>query len=560
MKSITKYGALATNRAVLRTFFLSVLGMVLASCGAENGTPTSILSNTGFSLYCPNVGIATSNCVLSDPENPYASQTVNDTTKWSLSSSTTNARAKFYVWATAMANNPTGENQYNTALSLHELYHADSNILAQAQAKLAYRSVLDNYFTASNSVSEFVAGTDFSFGDWGSASTLDGSYTADTDYDKVYQVAPGWGWGGNTAALAMTNFSAGFAANYQNLVFKIKSLPTGDVYVKFPLSGAGNGGELALSLATYGAAVPGTTGWTQVIVPLSVFNGAPSDTEFGIHGGYGNGGTFLISDIGFTGDATGNGMVGDVLGDGIAAIYAPVSIHDGKTSTSIDFVSGTDFTFGEWGSGGMLNGSYTADSDYSPVFQVAPGWNWGASSSALAMSNFSAGFAANYQNLVFKVKSLPTGNVIVKFPLSGVGNNGDGEVVLALTTYGTAIPGATGWTQVVIPLSVFNGAASDTEFGIMGGWGSGGTFLVTDIGFTGNTTSANMMKDSIDGFVAVYYPQTESLSQVGFVRGLAGEQLVEPDTLTNLYGSQSEADAAVTSWGFTYNTTSNTLQ
>tara|TARA_B110000208_G_scaffold27852_1_gene36424 strand:+ start:633 stop:2312 length:1680 start_codon:yes stop_codon:yes gene_type:complete len=556
IKQNAAMGVLGTTRTVMS---LTAVAILLAGCKAEDGSPTAVLSNTGFSLYCPNVGIAADTCVLSDPENPYAKQTVNDSSKWTLASAAASERDKFYVWATAQAQEPKGENQYNTALSLHELYHADSNVLAQAQAKVAYRSVLDNYFTASNSVSEFVADTDFSFGDWGSGSTLNGAYATDTDYDKVYQVAPGWGWGGNTAALAMTNFSAGFAANYQNLVFKVKGLPTGDVYVKFPLSGAGNDGELALSLATYGVAVPGTTGWTQVTVPLSVFNGAASDTEFGIHGGYGNGGTFLISDIGFTGDATGNGMVGDVLGDGIAAIYAPSSIHDGTTSTSVDFVSGTDFTFGEWGSGGMLNGSYTADSDYSPVFQVAPGWNWGASSSALAMTNFSAGFAANYQNLVFKVKSLPTGNVIVKFPLSGVGN-GDGELVLDLTTYGTAIPGSTGWTQVVIPLSLFNGAASDTEFGIMGGWGSGGTFLVTDIGFTGNTTSANMLKDSIDGFVAVYYPQTESLTQVGFVRDLAGGQLVEPDTLTNLYGSQSAADAAVNSWGFTYNTTSNTLQ
>ena len=556
IKQNAAMGVLGTTRTVMS---LTAVAILLAGCKAEDGSPTAVLSNTGFSLYCPNVGIAADTCVLSDPENPYAKQTVNDSSKWTLASAAASERDKFYVWATAQAQEPKGENQYNTALSLHELYHADSNVLAQAQAKVAYRSILDNYFTASNSVSEFVADTDFSFGDWGSGSTLNGAYATDTDYDKVYQVAPGWGWGGNTAALAMTNFSAGFAANYQNLVFKVKGLPTGDVYVKFPLSGAGNGGERALSLATYGVAVPGTTGWTQVTVPLSVFNGAASDTEFGIHGGYGNGGTFLISDIGFTGDATGNGMVGDVLGDGIAAIYAPSSIHDGTTSTSVDFVSGTDFTFGEWGSGGMLNGSYTADSDYSPVFQVAPGWNWGASSSALAMTNFSAGFAANYQNLVFKVKSLPTGNVIVKFPLSGVGN-GDGELVLDLTTYGTAIPGSTGWTQVVIPLSLFNGAASDTEFGIMGGWGSGGTFLVTDIGFTGNTTSANMLKDSIDGFVAVYYPQTESLTQVGFVRDLAGGQLVEPDTLTNLYGSQSAADAAVNSWGFTYNTTSNTLQ
>ena len=556
IKQNAAMGVLGTTRTVMS---LTAVAILLAGCKAEDGSPTAVLSNTGFSLYCPNVGIAADTCVLSDPENPYAKQTVNDSSKWTLASAAASERDKFYVWATAQAQEPKGENQYNTALSLHELYHADSNVLAQAQAKVAYRSVLDNYFTASNSVSEFVADTDFSFGDWGSGSTLDGAYATDTDYDKVYKVASGWGWGGNTAALAMTNFSAGFAANYQNLVFKVKGLPTGDVYVKFPLSGAGNGGELALSLATYGVAVPGTTGWTQVTVPLSVFNGAASDTEFGIHGGYGNGGTFLISDIGFTGDATGNGMVGDVLGDGIAAIYAPSSIHDGTTSISVDFVSGTDFTFGEWGSGGMLNGSYTADSDYSPVFQVAPGWNWGASSSALAMTNFSAGFAANYQNLVFKVKSLPTGNVFVKFPLSGVGN-GDGELVLDLTTYGTAIPGSTGWTQVVIPLSLFNGAASDTEFGIMGGWGSGGTFLVTDIGFTGNTTSANMIKDSIDGFVAVYYPQTESLTQVGFVRDLAGGQLVEPDTLTNLYGSQSAADAAVNSWGFTYNTTSNTLQ
>jgi len=373
IKQNAAMGVLGTTRTVMS---LTAVAILLAGCNAEDGSPTAVLSNTGFSLYCPNVGIAADTCVLSDPENPYAKQTVNDSIKWTLASAAASERDKFYVWATAQAHDPKGENQYNTALSLHELYHADSNILAQAQAKLAYRSVLDNYFTASNSVSEFVAGTDFSFGDWGSGSTLDGAYATDTDYDKVYQVAPGWGWGGNTAALAMTNFSAGFAANYQNLVFKVKSLPTGDVYVKFPLSGAGNDGELALSLATYGAAVPGTTGWTQVTVPLSVFNGA----------------------------------------------------------------------------------------------------------------------------------------------------------------------------------------ASDTEFAIMGGWGNGGTFLISDIGFTGNTTSGNMIKDSIDGFVAVYYPQTESLTQVGFVRGLAGGQLVEPDTLTNLYGSQSAADAAVSSWGFTYNTTSNTLQ
>jgi hypothetical protein len=162
IKQNAAMGVLGTTRTVMS---LTAVAILLAGCNAEDGSPTAVLSNTGFSLYCPNVGIAADTCVLSDPENPYAKQTVNDSSKWTLASAAASERDKFYVWATAQAQEPKGENQYNTALSLHELYHADSNILAQAQAKLAYRSVLDNYFTASNSVSEFVAGTDFSFGD-----------------------------------------------------------------------------------------------------------------------------------------------------------------------------------------------------------------------------------------------------------------------------------------------------------------------------------------------------------------------------------------------------------
>ena len=55
------------------------------------------------------------------------------------------------VWATALARRQSGENQYFTALALHELYTANSNALSvdelvQGHALRAYRSVLDNFF------------------------------------------------------------------------------------------------------------------------------------------------------------------------------------------------------------------------------------------------------------------------------------------------------------------------------------------------------------------------------------------------------------------------------
>jgi hypothetical protein len=61
----------------------------------------------------------------------------------------TGAKARFYFWATALARRPSGENQFYTALALHELFDANSNVLSKdelvrAQALKAYRS--DNLF------------------------------------------------------------------------------------------------------------------------------------------------------------------------------------------------------------------------------------------------------------------------------------------------------------------------------------------------------------------------------------------------------------------------------
>ena len=121
--------------------------------------PTDVVLN----LNCANVGIHPETCVLEDPENPFVGTPIREfdvnnpgaENKFDLFNSLppgpTGAKARFYLWATALARQPSGENQYYTALALHELFDANSNALdkdelIREQALKAYRSVLDNFF------------------------------------------------------------------------------------------------------------------------------------------------------------------------------------------------------------------------------------------------------------------------------------------------------------------------------------------------------------------------------------------------------------------------------
>jgi len=121
--------------------------------------PTDVVLN----LACENVGIYPENCVLGDPENPFITTTIvefdennpRQDDKFDLNDSLppgpAGAKARFYLWATALARRPSGENQYYTARALHELFDANSNVLstdelAREQALKAYRSVLDNFW------------------------------------------------------------------------------------------------------------------------------------------------------------------------------------------------------------------------------------------------------------------------------------------------------------------------------------------------------------------------------------------------------------------------------
>lgn len=116
--------------------------------------PTDTLLN----LFCEDVGITPQTCVLDDPENPYRTTATAEfdvanpdaENKFDLflqiPPGPNGAKARFYLWATALARFPSGENQWYTALALHELWDAAEDPIVQIQALRAYKSTLDNFF------------------------------------------------------------------------------------------------------------------------------------------------------------------------------------------------------------------------------------------------------------------------------------------------------------------------------------------------------------------------------------------------------------------------------
>ena len=155
------------NRPAAKRFALVALALSVFSVGGcespsdGDGTVINAIvlpTDTLLNLACADAGIGFELCVLEDPENPFAlvatpEFNVNNPdaqTKFELANNIpagpTGAKARFYLWATALARFPSGENQWYTARALHELFDANSDPLIQEQALRAYRSVLDNFW------------------------------------------------------------------------------------------------------------------------------------------------------------------------------------------------------------------------------------------------------------------------------------------------------------------------------------------------------------------------------------------------------------------------------
>lgn len=150
--------------SVIKVLALLTAAVFVSACespGEGDGTiinqivlPTDTLLN----LACEDAGVGFEACVLDDPENPFAlvatpEFNVNNPgarTKFDLANGIpagpSGAKARFYLWATALARSPSGENQWYTAQALHELFDANSDELIRNQALKAYRSVLDNFY------------------------------------------------------------------------------------------------------------------------------------------------------------------------------------------------------------------------------------------------------------------------------------------------------------------------------------------------------------------------------------------------------------------------------
>lgn len=146
------------------TVLLGVCVLAVSGCDGRSNSDGLVINqiilptDTLLNLACAEVGINDEGCVLEDPENPFAFVPIPEfdvnnpdaETKFDLAAripaGPTGAKARFYLWATALARRPSGENQWLTARALHELFDANQDPLIQAQALKAYRSVLDNFF------------------------------------------------------------------------------------------------------------------------------------------------------------------------------------------------------------------------------------------------------------------------------------------------------------------------------------------------------------------------------------------------------------------------------
>ncbi len=141
-----------------------LLGLALTACGGPGDDSGEVITSiplptdTLLDLPCEDAGINNEGCVLEDKNNPYRFVAVREfdvnnpdaQTKFDLAAGIpagrTGAKARFYLWATALAKFQSGENQYYTAQALHELWNYNDDPIIQDQALRAYRSVLDNFF------------------------------------------------------------------------------------------------------------------------------------------------------------------------------------------------------------------------------------------------------------------------------------------------------------------------------------------------------------------------------------------------------------------------------
>ncbi len=310
---------------------------------------------------------------------------------------------------------------------------------------------------------------------FGSGATFDGAFAGDADFNPALQTTSGTGYGTDNGFAAFTGYAAGFAAGYDTFLFKVK----GDAanLTAFEVKFFAPDSTQTYDLTTYSGSTDLGNGWYQVSIPMTDFDAAGLAANDGFLlgplGAQAAPFSFLMTDIGFSGGG-GGGAPGETP-EFVVFATDPGVTEDLAPPGGIQ----------NFGSGATFDGAFAGDADFNPALQTTSGTGYGTDNGFAAFTGYTAGFAAGYGTLLFKVK----GDAANLSAFEAKFFAPDSTQTYDLTTYGGSTDIGNGWYQVSIPMSDFDaaGLAANDGFllGPLGAQAAPFSFLMTDIGFSG---------------------------------------------------------------------------
>ena len=141
------------NRSTICSLFLASF-LAVGIWGCETPEVASYLYGHNLTIveFIPsdeNMGIHPNVSVLSDPDNPFKDSFPGPETRWEINDNA-NHSAGFYSWATLLALQPTGENQFYVASKLRAIFENAETIpeampYVREMALEAYAAVLEHF-------------------------------------------------------------------------------------------------------------------------------------------------------------------------------------------------------------------------------------------------------------------------------------------------------------------------------------------------------------------------------------------------------------------------------
>ncbi|MGI9270542.1 MAG: glycoside hydrolase family 16 protein [Woeseiaceae bacterium] len=195
------------------------------------------------------------------------------------------------------------------------------------------------------------------FETFGSGATFVGDFGGDNSYSNVVSVTVGAGYGGGALAqLGLTGLAPGFAAGYDEFVFKVKGLTADNTILaklEEPFPGTSVPVQIDLTAPPANVAVTDLgDGWSQVVIQMAAYGDVSTFSQIvfqTLDGAYAVDDTFYLADIGFNnaggGGGSGNFVNGDFetgglagwtltqVPDGVGSITADASMQGGRAGT-----------------------------------------------------------------------------------------------------------------------------------------------------------------------------------------------------------------------------------